>query len=468
MHGKARRGFAAVIAMIFLALFSVLALGIYATGTMSSQVTEADRRQLLAQSAAESGLDWVRYQLGRTTIPPGTTATAAIDQLWTDLQAQVAGTANLGTDTISRSGNVIRIPARGYIALDSGGLGRFRVTITDWAGEIVVKSEGQYVSTGSGSTVTRAISLDFTRQMRTGTVFDYAVASKGQIVASKGTISGATGVDPSVATMMSALASGTAINVSGGDIGGELTILDTAGVSVTGGTVAGSSSSVVILRDHVNLVPTAPEFPTWNPLLYRPYATNTWVNKRNTQSNIRIPAGSGTPRNPVTFNANDTVQGILYIESPNNVQFNGNFRLQGFIVMEQGASTTDTLEFKGNVAQSPVPSGTTFDALRATSGVAILAPGAAVSMTGSTDSNVRGSIVCNTFEFRGSAKLTIDQGTLMTLNGGTQTCVFNSAGNARTAGVFFTGSGGDNEPTMGASYSSFYSPKPQTYQEVAP
>lgn len=461
-----RRGFAAVMAMLFLVMFSTLALGIYASATMSSLVSEADRRQMLAQSAAESGLDWARYNLSRVTIPPGTAPTQCIDQLYADLQTQLNGTANLAGGSISRSGNVISIPASGWIALSSDGMQAFRVTITDWAGEIVVKSEGRQGITPQ-LPVRRAISMDFTRQMRTGSIFDFAVASKGQVVGQSGNITGAPGVDPSVATIMSALDNGTAINISKATFGGNITLLDSATLSVTGGSVAGQTIPSLIAAN-ANRVSEAPEFPLWDPTLYRQYATTNWTDGAKVQANIRIPRNSGTPSKPVTFNANDTVQGIMYIESPNNVKFNGNFKLQGFIVMEQSASTTDSLDFKGNVTQTPVPGGTQFDPLRATSGVAILAPNAAVSMTGSTDSNLRGSVVVNTFNFQGSAKITIDQGTLMAYGGGSNSVLFSSSGSAKTAGVFFTATGENNQPTTGVSYSAYYTPKPQSYQEVTP
>lgn len=139
---RRRRGFSAVIAMLFLVLFGTLAPGVYATASMSAAVSESDRRAIVASTAAESGMDFARYQLSRVRIPPGTPTSGAIDALYEDLQAQLVGSANLAGRGISRDGNVIRIPDSGYINLDPAGVARFRLTITDWAGEIVVKSEG--------------------------------------------------------------------------------------------------------------------------------------------------------------------------------------------------------------------------------------------------------------------------------------------------------------------------------------
>ena len=84
--------------------------------------------------------------------------------------------------------------------------------------------------------------MDFSRQPRNSSIFDFAVASKGQIVMKKGTVSSAAGVNPNIAAMFSSLANGTSIVVTGGTIGGDLTLMDTASVLVSGGNVGGSAS----------------------------------------------------------------------------------------------------------------------------------------------------------------------------------------------------------------------------------
>ncbi|MGH7180053.1 MAG: hypothetical protein ACREJC_21930 [Tepidisphaeraceae bacterium] len=453
---SARRGAAALIAMLYLVLLSTMAIGFYSAMSTAVQVSANDDHIARAQTAAESGLEFMRYQLSRVTIPPNTEPSEVLDQLYADLQTQLDDTYNLTASgqQITRDENTVLIPSSGAtISLDPSTAGSFNATITDWLGEIVVKVEGHYGT----ANVTRAITLDFTRQAHSSTVFDFAVASRGQIVMKKGAVTTVTGVDPKIATMMSAISTDPGIKVTGGTIGGDLTVLESSGVEVTGGSVGGSSIPSVILASHVTEIPDAPEFPTVDPTAYRSYAVNDWVDKKNLQKNILVKANT----NP-TFNANDTVQGILYIESPNEVTFNGSFKLQGFIVMETSGSTTDSLKFKGNVTQSPVPNGAEFNALRSTSGVAILAPGAAVSMTGSTDSFVKGNIIVDTFSFAGSADLTVDQGTLMTLNPGAESAKFEGKN------VKFTATGGNNTPTSGISYSQYYVPKPSTYQEVAP
>lgn len=451
-----RRGIASMLAMLFLVLFATLAVGFYASTNVSSQVSANDEHVSRAFLSAESGMDFMKYQLANVHVPPNTPADQVIDALYNNLQSQLNGTGNLGSLTISKSGNTISIPAGAdKLKLDSSGKANFRTTITDWAGEIVVKADGYYGGTQSGAA--RSITMDFSRKQHTTSAFAFAVASKGQIVMKKGAVTSITGVDPAIAAMMSAKGSAAAISVTGGTIGGDLNIVSGATASVTGGSVGGSNVPANIQANHVHEV-EPPEFPTIDPTVYKQYATNAWVDKAKTQSNIKIPAGT----NP-KFNANDTVQGIMYIESPNVVTFNGNFNLKGFIVMETGVATTDAINFSGNLTMSPVPAGSQFDAVRATTGIAILASNSALSMSGSSASSVRGNIIVKTFSFTGAADLQVDQGTLMTLDPNANSAVFNGS-----KSVKFSATGANNQPTSGVSYSSYYSPEPATYQEVAP
>jgi hypothetical protein len=438
-------------------LFATLAISFYTAVGTTAQMAQNDADIARAQVAAESGMDYARYALARVSIAPGATGSAVTNDLYGDLQTQLESTANLSGKTITLNNSVINLPHESTIALDAGGKTRFAVTITDWPdqGKVVVKSVGTF------GQISRAIQMDFTRVPKKSSVFDYAVASKGQIVLNKGTV---TTVDPAnapQATAMSALSgSNSAIIVNGGNLGGDLTVMDDSDAHIVKGSVAGESISAVIRAEHLNSVAEPPEFPTVDTSPYAQYATNSYVSGARTQQNIRIPAGT----NP-QFAGGDTVQGILYIESPNTVTFRGNFTLQGILVFEtsaNGENSTDKLDFRGNVSQTPLPSGSQFDSLRAASGVSILAPTSSVTMSGSTDSLLRGNLICNTFNFAGSADIVIDQGTLMTLKSASNSVVFSG----KT--VKFTATGADNVPTTGISFSRAYAPTPGSYEELTP
>ena len=127
--------------------------------------------------------------------------------------------------------------------------------------------------------------------------------------------------------------------------------------------------------------------------------------------------------------------------------------------MEKGVSTTDFLNFKGNFSQTPVPPDKAFDEVRATTGVSILAPGAAVTMTGSVDSILKGNVIVDSFHNNGSADIQLDRGSLITLNPNDKSAWFEG----KT--VKFTATGGNNVPGQGLSYSAYYLADPTSWQE---
>jgi hypothetical protein len=451
-----------VVAMLYMLLFAVLAVGFYALVNVSSQVAYNDISVTRAQYAAETGIEFARHQLSRVSIPATTTDSGVTSELYADLGQQMNGTANLDGRSITRDGSTISIPGSGDVAGGNGvHASRFNVTVIDWPqqGKVVVRS------TGTHGNISRSIQLDFSRVPRRSSVFDYAVASRGQIVLSKGAV---TTVDPgnlALAKAMSALVDNAAVRLTGGTLGGRLAVLNGADAVLTRGSVDGSSSMADIRANHMDVLDAPPEFPTIDPTAYRAYATNTYSSSARTQTNIRIPAGTGTPQNPVRFNSNDTVQGILYIESPNSVRFNGNFNLKGILVMAPnaaGENSTDVLDFRGNFSQLPLPSGSAFDAMRAASGVSILAPTANVMMSGSVDSLMRGNVIVNTFDFNGAADIVIDHGTLMTMKAAANSAVFNG----KT--VKFTSTGANNLPAVGVAFSRNYKPDAGSYEELLP
>jgi len=247
-----RRGATAVLAMLYLVLFSTLALGFYAATTTAVQVSHNDGQVSRAFLASESGLDFMRYHMARVSIPAYAPAGTVTTELANDLRDRLESTGNLPGLTVGASGTVIHIPAEPgkYIKLDAAGNAGFRATITDWPeqGKVVMKVVGRYGTT----TVARAIQMDFTRVPKDSSVFDFAVASKGQIQMKKGSV---TSLDPDKAdeaSMMSAMSTHPSILVTGGAIGGKLTIikddpstpaLESASVVMTGGSVAGQTNA---------------------------------------------------------------------------------------------------------------------------------------------------------------------------------------------------------------------------------
>src|SRR5215208_1901277 len=81
-----RRGVASLLAMLYVIIFSALALGFYATVTVAAQVAHNERRTASAQAAAESAFLFTRYQLSRLDVP----VTVTGDELVTDVYLQLS------------------------------------------------------------------------------------------------------------------------------------------------------------------------------------------------------------------------------------------------------------------------------------------------------------------------------------------------------------------------------------------
>src|SRR5262245_47001979 len=97
-----QRGMTAVLAMLFLVLFSTLAVGFYASVMVSNEVTTNDANVARAFMASESGMDYMRYQLANVNLSPTIPPDRVLDELYVQLQAQMNGTGNLAGHTIAK------------------------------------------------------------------------------------------------------------------------------------------------------------------------------------------------------------------------------------------------------------------------------------------------------------------------------------------------------------------------------
>src|SRR3954465_13531617 len=96
----ARPGMTAVLAMLYLTLMASLALGFYSATNTAVLVSTNEQRVERCDLAAESGLDFSRFNLSRVSIP----AMAPISKHFSMMSAQLAtrlnGSGNLETGSI--------------------------------------------------------------------------------------------------------------------------------------------------------------------------------------------------------------------------------------------------------------------------------------------------------------------------------------------------------------------------------
>jgi hypothetical protein len=457
-----RRGITAVLAMLFLVLFASLAIGFYAATNTSVIVAHNENSTAKSLLAAETGMDFVRFELSRISIPPNTPSEEVFTHVANHLKQHLESTRNLKPNTVAVTPTTITIPAEAgaYVTLENKGAD-FRATLELVGEEIRVRTVGRYSPAGSPSgdarLFHRAVQMDYQRQERPSNIFDYAVASRGGVVMRKGSVSATGGAASSIATVMSAREANPAVSVNGGAIGGDLHITAEGLASIGGGSVAGTRDASQILAEHTHVIPM-PEFPEIETASFKPYAVNTYRGGSGVLKNVRIPANT----NP-KFTGGVTIQGILYIEVPNNIEFRGNVNLQGFIVFEnKGSSSANSLNMSGNFSHMPLPPGPEFDSLRKIKGIAVLAPTAQMVISGSVDANLIGNVVLGSFANGGSADWTISQGSLITMDRSQDATVFNG----KT--VKFTSTGKYNLPSAGLLYSSRFWPRSSSYEEVKP
>jgi hypothetical protein len=266
-----------------------------------------------------------------------------------------------------------------------------------------------------------------------------------------------TGISPNtIASMTSAMTSTGAFTMSGGAIGGDVGVMDLDYANISGGTVHGTSSVVTMVANGYLSETSAPEFPVINTTVFEQYATNTYTSGKTTLSNMVIP-----PNTNPDFTGNVTVQGIVYVKSPNKISFKGNTTLAGFIVFEnEGDSSQNQINMSGNFSVANLPAGSEYDALRAINGVSIVAPTTAVTMTGSADSVFGGNVIVGTFNNAGSADILFDNGSLIAMKDSGTAVTFNG----KT--VRWKNTGKNNQPNAGVTYSNHFEPSGGTYLEL--
>ena len=92
LRSRRLHGMASVLAMLYLVLFSMLAIGFYAGTTIATQVSRNEQRIDESQFAAESTMDWARRQMVRWNVTPGGTSSATYTALWAQVTATLNGT----------------------------------------------------------------------------------------------------------------------------------------------------------------------------------------------------------------------------------------------------------------------------------------------------------------------------------------------------------------------------------------
>ena len=464
-----RRGISSVLAMMYLMIFSTLALGFYATTTTASQVSHNERTTLAAHMAAESGTHFLRYHLSALDVRAGLTPERMFEEVYMQLASRLDGTANLDGSAVGYDGTTITIPQVGYINLDREGNQRFRVSLSRAGDLLVARVVGRGSNRSPGSTFVptssdgtgRGIEIKFQKANNATAIFNYGVASKGTVYTSgTSTITGLT--DPMKGSILSTnMTAEVPVSIMGRKVSGDISTVNPAATVTfgSGASIGGTSNSALIRAHHIHLGVEMPRFPDIDTTVYAQYVERTYAPGMTVLDNVRIPAGTGTPAAPLRLDS-VSVRGVLYIEGSNVIEFTGSSNIQAVIAVANNVplnTTTNLISFTGSVSAQPVATlPASFGDVRKLQGAFILAPGYRVRVWGSFG-QVSGSIICSQFQMGGSAEGTLQGSVIQTHD---LPLTIDGSADVVVASV------GTTEYPAGVTFGLHYTSVPGSYMEV--
>src|SRR5207244_4308828 len=174
--------------------------------------------------AAESGLDFARFNLSKVSIKSSAPVTQHFSMLCDQLSARLNGSGNLDNGSIYADGfSTVRVPAdtAKFVKADDKG-SDFQFTITNLGNrQIRVTSTGRntYASALTGM---RTVRLDFELQQKPSTIFQYGIATRGT-VSTSGSSSLLGQPNPDKGSVLSVNTNDpTPVKIGGKEISGEI------------------------------------------------------------------------------------------------------------------------------------------------------------------------------------------------------------------------------------------------------
>ncbi len=397
------QGSVLILALMFIAMFSALAVALGTISGSNVQLADNFRKADTTRCSAESGLEVMRYWMSKVVL------TGAPEERFNELEAILRSQlpANLA-DRLTRDGSTMRITD---VPLLSSAGQSFTAVLT-----LIDVNDIQLDITGRYGSLARKVGSGFILAYRADNVFDFGIATKGPL-----NLTGNVEFDGyTIAVACNAYIdcdTQPALSVIGNcDIGGEVSLRNSNPDLFLRGnyTIGGEGDPAALTHIHKGVPPS--EFPPMNPTPFFTYATGAYGHTLSAEDptsgasydNLHIPPG----RNP-SFSGTTTLQGVVFIETPNVVTFSGNVTIRGIIVTN-GSSTDNSgdnqINFTGNVTSHPIDElrhEAKFEGLHSQTGTFLLAPGFKASFGGNFGT-VAGAIAANGLCFYGNAGGIVD------------------------------------------------------------
>lgn len=434
---RKRRGVVLIISMIFVVVFSALAISMATVSGNNIQIASNHQNLNAALAAAQSGHEVVRYLLSRVLISSSTPESQYFSEIIAAVRDDLTNNGISGV-TVATDGTITTV------TLDSTTGRSFDGQIQVDAGQPTVM---EVSVTGRSGQALRTITTTYNIEPYEFPIFNYGLATKGPL-----NFPG----NPTIIAVNEAWEADVFVESSGSliavEVGGNLNFdgdisigNPAANVDFGGGVQIAGEFGDAAIDNHVTIGMDSPEFPTPDIDRFLQYATGDVIDSSTDLSNgitlINATIEAGT--NPV-FAGTATIQGILFIESPNVVTFERNVSLQGLIVADGDLENPDTsanrIDILGNFASQGYPSGAEFDAIRQEEGSSIVAPGFAATFAGNF-SALEGVVAVSGADFTGNMAAQI-KGTIInysdtaTIVLGNATMNFDRAGSVKIPAGF--------------------------------
>lgn len=394
---RRHKGVTLVMCLIVMVVLLALGVGLAAMSGTNVQLAANQQKSSRALAAAESGLEVMRYWLGRVmmdaTTPPSDYFQTIVGQVRQDLQYKNATDMKLGENGVLQPVSTNAAVGQSFsaqLSMNAGDPSILDVAVTGMYGQI-----------------RRTIRVGFDIAPYQHPIFNYGMATKGPIHFPNNptTLTANDNWEADIYTESSG--SAVAVHVGGNtNFDGDISVGNpSASVDFVGAVQIAGDVGQDAIDNHVSIGVEPVAFPEPDTGRFQQYATGPLVDpctmdftKSLTLTNATIPAGM----NP-TFDGTVTIQGVLIIEQPNVVNFNRNVELEGIMVGDGSTvATGNQINIAGNFASTDYPADSQFDAIRQEQGTSILTPGFDVSFTGNY-SSIEGVVAAGSLYFSGNA-----------------------------------------------------------------
>ncbi len=359
------RGGALIIVLLLLPILASLSVALISSSSMNLAQSSNLASMTEARLAGEGGVSFLLYEVSRCGVSGSLRGQALLNSLAAKLGAILTVSYNTEKTAITIPDISLGDGKRSF-----GGL----ITLSDPETLHLVVT-GKYAA-GAGASariVQRELAIDL--HPTWDPALGFGICSKGPVELGMNTdLSGVT--EPSDGSIYSA-AIGTlaapAVSCGSGHISGDVSLSPPntmASLDISGTAIDGTI--------RVDAPPVS--MPTIDRTPYKSLATTVMSSASppaGTYKNIRIPANT----NP-TFDGSVSIQGVMYVQSPNKIYFNNNCTFTGVMVADDppaGSPDADNyIYFKNNMTFSGVeqlPATSEFANVRKLPGSSILCPG---------------------------------------------------------------------------------------------